>query len=805
MTFLLATVVFPALLVALGLGAGLLVERAAGWRIPGVLLVPIGLAALIGIGQLLTWKPALAPAAAPALWVTGIIGLAAGWRRLRNARPDWWTVAAATGAYVALCAPVLFAGRPTFGGYLLDTTAGIQLVGAEFLLQHGRDFSSIPDSSLRGALEGFFGAQYPSGGHVLLGGVGRPLPVSLIWLYEPYLALMAAMSAPSLNFLLRRSGAPRPLAAAGAFAGAMPALVYAYTQQGSIKEITVLPLLLVLGALLVLTRDMWRAGPRGAIPLGVVAAGGIGAIGLAFGAWLGLIALAALVIGIATAPRDERKPKAVALRVAPVLVLTALLTLPTLASFKTAFGMGDAFDQGNAVAVSDPGNLLRPLLNEQVAGIWLHGTHRLDPGRFFQETYILIGVVIVAALLGVGLIVRRRLVEIGAFLLSCLIVWWVLTRKGTVWTDAKLLVISSPVVMLLAFLGIANLVRGGFRFAGAGLAALIVGGVLVSNAFEYHDTNLAPTDRFEELLSIGERYAGRTPTLLPDFDEYAFFALREMAPDGPGFAFRTQLTGTLRDGALPGYGHSYDLDALPIEHVQAFPTIVMRRSPERSRPPSGFDRVYQGDWYEVWQRRERPRLLVHEPGGGNLRPDSVIRCATVRGAARRAGADGSLRYPLRSRTVVIAPAHTEHSLSWPELPEGISTGGPGDLRTRFQVRRPGRHLLWFKGEFSRPIEVSVDGRRVGKVAYETGGEGSYARPLEVSLDAGSHSLELTKGGGTLHPGDAAPSRLLAIVVQPVDHENVTAAAADRWRPLCEEPLDWLEAVKPGSQPLARVP
>jgi hypothetical protein len=760
---------------------------------------------LIGVGQVLTWKAALAPLAPPAMWAFGAAGLAVGWRRLRDARPDWWAVGAAAGAYLVLCAPVLLAFRPTFGGYLLDTTAGIQLVGAELLVENGRDFSAIPDSALRGALEAYLGGQYPSGGHVLLGGIGRPFPVSLLWLYEPYLAVMAAMSALPLTFLLRRGGAPRWLAAAGAIAGAAPALVYAYVQQGSIKEITALPLLLMLGCLLVLTREMWRAGPRGTIPFAVVGAGGIGAIGLAFSAWLGLVALAALAVALFGAEREQRQPRAVALRVVPAAVLMVVLAIPTFASFSEAFGIADQFDQGNALAVADPGNLLRPLLDEQAAGIWLTGTHRLDPGRWFQETYILIGIALGAALLGIGLIVRRRLVEIGAFVAACLIVWWVLTRKGTVWTDAKLLVLSSPVLMLLAFLGAANLMRGGLRAAGAGVAVLLVGGVLLSDALTYHETNLAPTDRFDELLDIGEQYAGRGPTLVPDFDEYAFYALRDMAPDGPGFASRTARLGVQVDGAPTGYGHSYDLDSLPSRQVQAYPLIVMRRSPERSRPPSGFVRVFRGDSYEVWQRRERPHLLVHEPGGGDLRPDSVIRCAMVRGAARRAGADGSLRYPLRSRTVVIAPAHAEHSPSWPKLPDGISTGAPGDLRARFQVRRPGRHLLWFKGEFSRPIEVSVDGRRVGEVAYETGGEGSYARPLEVSLDAGSHSLELTKGGGTLHPGDAAPSRLLAIVVQPVDQENVTAAAADRWRPLCEEPLDWLEAVKPGSQPLARVP
>jgi hypothetical protein len=432
-----------------------------------------------------------------------------------------------------------------------------------------------------------------------------------------------------------------------------------------------------------------------------------------------------------------------------------------------------------------------------VAGVWLTGTHRLDPGNLFQETYILIGVVLVAVLLGIGLIVRRRLVELGAFVLACFVVWWVLTRKGTIWTDAKLLVISSPVFLLLAFMGATNLLRNGFRAAGVGLAVLMLGGVLWSDALTYHETNLAPTDRFEELLDIGERYAGRGPVLLPDFDEYAFYALRDMAPDGPGFASRTERVAFLTDGGLSGYGHSYDLDLLPADKVQEYPLIVMRRSPERSRPPSGYVRDFEGDFYEVWVRRERPRLLVHEPGVQGFHATAVVRCGDVRRAARRAGDGGTLRFPRRSETVVIAPGRTRHSLSWPKLPDGIGLGAPGELRTRFDVTEPGRHLLWFKGDFSRAAEVRVDGERVGEVAYDSGGEGNYAKPIEVQLDAGTHVLEMSKGGGTLKPGDAAPSRLLAIVVQPPDDESVSERPASDWRPLCNERVDWLEAVSSG--------
>ena len=52
---------FPAVLAVLCLGAGLLVERAAGTRLPGQLLPPLGFAALVAVTQLTTFETATAP------------------------------------------------------------------------------------------------------------------------------------------------------------------------------------------------------------------------------------------------------------------------------------------------------------------------------------------------------------------------------------------------------------------------------------------------------------------------------------------------------------------------------------------------------------------------------------------------------------------------------------------------------------------------------------------------------------------------------------------------------------------------
>src|SRR5262249_26021571 len=143
---------------------------------------------------------------------------------------------------------------------------------------------------------------YPSGGHTALAGVGQLVPVDLIWLYAPYLASMLGLAALVLAFLARRAGLEPLAAAVAGFLAAVPALVYAYLLQGSIKEIVLLPTLMLLGALVVLARETLASGPRALIPLGIVGAAGWSTVGFAFTPWLGLSAVAIVMLGWSAIP-----------------------------------------------------------------------------------------------------------------------------------------------------------------------------------------------------------------------------------------------------------------------------------------------------------------------------------------------------------------------------------------------------------------------------------------------------------------------------------------------------------------------
>jgi hypothetical protein len=798
MAYLAVVVLFPLILSGLSLGAGLAVERLSGVRLPGVLLVPLGFGALVVVSQFTEWRMPLAPLTPLILVAFAIAGLAcsraslaARWR----ARPNgwFWMPLAGVAAYATVAAPELAAFRLTFPGYLLDTTAGIQLQGAARLLAHGHDFTDgYPGYGL--TLVRYFGNGYPSGAHTVLAAVGWLSGQDLLWLFSPYQAVELGFAALALAFLAHRAGLPRPLSAVAGWVAAVPALVYAYALQGSVKELTLMPELILMGALLALAPTLARGGWRAVLPYAVVGAAALGAIGIAASPWVLLFGLALLV---AAAPEVSRRFRSrIAVPGAAVLLgaSTAVLALPTVGPLTTTFALAKNISSTDAQAVSDPGNLLRPLKRIQALGVWLGPSHRIDPVHL-ALTYGLVGIVAVCILLGLAWLWRRRAWAVLATALLSIFAWWAVTQRGTTWTDAKLLVLLSPVLVLVAMLG----ALGRFdehRFEALVLAAAVGYGVLASDAMLYRATNLAPTQRFSELAAIGRQFGGQGPTLATDFDEYSLYLLRDMEVNEPGIAYHGPLT--LQGGASPGYGHSYDTDALDQHDVQLFRTIVTRNSPLVSRPPGNYALVHDGAFYDVWQRAG-PAPRRHLAFGSVQQPAAPASCKVVRQAAGVARADGGhLDAALRpaNATADLARAIGSPNASRATDLEGLTLWllGVARLTDSITVTTPGDYTLWLEGQVDRPLHVYVDGRQVGAPAAQTGGDQNVIRVARVTLAAGVHKISLARAGGGIGPGVDNGTSIDGIVLAPTAAagERVVRVPASAWRSLCGRSLDWLE-------------
>ncbi|HLI59515.1 MAG TPA: hypothetical protein VKV21_07590 [Solirubrobacteraceae bacterium] len=823
MAFIVITFLYPLLLGALSAGAGLLVERCSRAALPSVLVPVVGFCALVVLAQFIVISGATAPATPWVVVFVAVLGFALGWgglaERLRGLR--WsrlWPLLAAVLVYLTVASPLIASGRLTFPGYLLDTTAGIHLATAAYVLQHGMHFPA-PYHAYGAMLRAYDGSGYPDGGQILLGATGLLTGQSLVWMYFPFQVVALAIASLVLYHIARGAGL-RPWAAAGsAWIAGVPALVTAYALMGSIKELTALPALLLIGSFIVDAERGALKERRAAIPLSVGGAAAIAAIGPAAAPWIVLLVIAAAIVaflpGQARSFASGLRSSVRALRRAslvrgggPMIVvgfcLFVVLIIPTLLRLHAALATAGSLSGSNKAAANDPGNLLRPLRFVQVFGVWLGPDHRL-PAQYAYQTYLLIGVVIVAFAAGIWLLILKRTWSVLAWLLASLLVWWLLFERGTEWTDAKVMMLTSPVIVLVAMVG----ALGGLRRLGA--VGLFLGfavgvGVLASDALLYHGTNLAPAPRFEELASIGSRFAGQGPTLVTDFDEYAFFALPTLKIDGPSFA--PDMRGiNVVDGHVPvGYGLSYDPDNLTRD-IQRYRLIVMRRSPRWSRPPGNFELVYDGRYYEVW-RRSGPAPLAHQPlgaasdgFGSTTQPIARARCSVVHrlgDEARRHQA--KLRYATRPAPVIANL--TRASLagivgfgSDAESAPEIVFNGPARVVSRIVIPRTGMYQVWLEGNIgNRRVEVDLDGRPVGGVIDQLGGDGNMSEVATVRLTRGRHTVTLVRGGGSLAPGNGSPTYVDGIYLATelnTDERPITLDPS-RWRSLCGHALDWIE-------------
>jgi hypothetical protein len=290
-----AWVLYPAILLAVFLGQGLLVEAIGGRRLPGALLLPVGLAATTVAGLATTALPATAHLSAAVSVVLALAGYALGAPR-RSLRPDPWAALATAAVFAVFAAPVVLSGEPTFAGYIkLDDTATWFAI-TDRLMEHGRSLAGLPPSSYEATLSFNLAGWYPVGAFIPFG-VGRSLArQDLAWVFQPYLALLAALTALSLYQLaawLRTSDAAR---AAIAFLSAQAALLFSYAMWGGIKELATSALLALAAALLA---ELLTAAPRGgraAAPAALACAALLGC--LSFGAipWLGGLLLAAALL-----------------------------------------------------------------------------------------------------------------------------------------------------------------------------------------------------------------------------------------------------------------------------------------------------------------------------------------------------------------------------------------------------------------------------------------------------------------------------------------------------------------------------
>lgn len=839
---------FPLVLGLVGFGCGALVERAAGRELPLSVRLPCGVALTIGVLDLLTRSTSTVDAAIPA-----VCALAAGGLMFR---PPWrWrardraSVAPAV-VFAVYAAPIVLSGSATWAGYvkLDDTATWLALV--DRTMSAGHTLAGLPTSTYGDTLAAYLTNGYPVGSFLPLGLGHALLGTDIAWLTDPWMAFTGAMLAMSLHRIADRAlghGAPRWGAAVIAAVAAQPALLYGYYLWGGMKEMTGAMLVAAFastaplvwerpygepqesprGASLrskvgrarvsdsqretgraqgaITQREAGRARPsntnafdravavrhvRAAIPALVVVWGMLSALSGGGLVWLvpgGALALVALSQRNGPCLPSTRLLVRGAAAVAVVGGLAAYLALRP----------GGFFATNRAVLTGgkELGNLLGPLRLRQIAGIWLSGDFRTTPSSTVL-TDLPIVVAIVAALAGLVVAIRRGRAELTLYVLCSLTGALIVFQLASPWLGGKALATASPAIVLAALVGCATATHLPLRALAALAGVAIVTGVVWSNALGYHDAALAPHAQFAELEEIGERVAGEGPTLMSDYSPYgARHFLRESEAESAS-ELRSRVDPLLSGRPLEK-ATTADIDQFRTGPLLVYRTLVLRRSPVASRPPSPYTLKLRDRYWEVWQRPAQTgrEVLRHLPLGDPAEPGGVPSCAAVRRLARTVGATRLIAAPA-TNPLVVGAGGGSHPQSWSHGREYLSLKGEGVANLRIAIPQAGRYELWLGGSMSGPVKLKIDGAEMGAARYELQEDGQYVPFGSIALGRGRYEVAISYDGGDWRPGAGGPAATVGPLVlrREAPEAKLLDVPLEAARSLCGRTLDWVEAV-----------
>ncbi|MBN8867755.1 MAG: hypothetical protein J0H98_09385 [Solirubrobacterales bacterium] len=767
------------------------------------------------------------------LSAAGYVGLVTGGPRgpvrrfsdLGLERRHLWPALAALGVFLVFGAPVILSGSPTFAGYVKLDDTSTWLAFTDHVLAHGHSASGLAPSSYEATIQINLSAGYPLGAFIPLG-VGHELTGSdSAWLFQPYLAVMAAFMALVFYELAAPVIRSHGLRAAAIFIAAQPALLVGYAFWGGIKEVATALLVSVLAAGAVGLAGNGRLRSAVVVPIlsGAALIGVMGAGGLP---WLAGIMVGVALLMAARLWRAKRSDgdlgalfRKLALGGLVALVGIAAIGLPTV------FAGGQLFspNQGPLTSAEEMGNLIRPLSLAQYPGPWPVGDFRVEPVSDLASllTSILVFATVVAAGFGLVAAVGRRawgllLLTFGTGLGS-FVVWVV----GSPWVQGKALATGSASFLVLAMVGIGYLLGAGPRaeaegqrrlfpaipdlgLRSIGLLLLIVPcGILVSSALAYHESWLAPQSQLAELSEIGDEFSGEGPALMTEYQAYGVrHFLRRLDAEGAS-ELRRRVIPRL-DGTETEKGAWSDTDELVMDPeeqgVLTYRTLVLRRNPRQSRPPSPYELVWRGKYYDVWQRPENfdaSALIEHRPLGGDLQPAAVPDCAVVQRVAAQAGTTGTVVAAIREPNAVAELPDFPDDWVPDPVNQTLTPLSDGTADGDVKVAEAGRYQVWVGGSARGRVSVEVDGQDAGSARAMLNNNAQFIPLGELDLNAGSLPVSMSyERGGILRPATGGyPFGIGPVILEPVDDAQIVEKTPVDAQRLCGRNLDWIEAVR----------
>ena len=488
------------------------------------------------------------------------------------------------------------------------------------------------------------------------------------------------------------------------------------------------------------------------VPVAIAIAALIGCLSLAGAVWVGPLLVGALVFAIVTT-----SARSAAVRAGLLVALVAAMVAPVLA--------GGALLPPTSSPLDDPsarGNLIEPLSALQALGIWPAGDFRVDADAM-SVTIALCVCAGAAAFAGWLVAARGRRWDLVAYLVGVPAAALAVVLVGSPWVDGKAFAIVSPVLLFAAFLACVWAWSRRHFILGAGVAALLGVGVMWSNALAYHEANLGPREQLAELEKIGETLDGEGPVLTTEYQPFGVrHFLREAEAEGASELRRR--TVPLADDSTLAKGLWADTDDFRADAFEPYEALVLRRSPEQSRPPGEYELEWSGEHYEVWVRADGAMSAAERLPLGEVRsPVAEPDCNEVRALAQ------------------TVPGGTLLAASSAEPVFFAGTSGEAEVDG-------GTYSVWLEGSVRGEANLSVDGEEIASVRHVLNNKGLYAHLADVELTAGTHEISAEVGGSGLAPGSGGASDHGSLAIRRETEAKLRTVIATRLPEAMRPPL-----------------
>jgi hypothetical protein len=797
MDIFLGWLVFPIVLslisVLLGIGIRFLLRNA--FEI--TLVLPVGLAGLILILQLLTTEKFSTVFALPI--VMGIVAMCAISLRQefykffqRNRQQS--LIALVT--YLIYSLPVFASGTPSIAGWIKLDDSATWLAYADRLIEAGRNTFGLQPSSYEAVLQINLNPAtggdpgYPIGAFLPLGAIAKLIGVDPAWAFQPYISFLAATLAVVLFVALRKLIHSLILRSVVSITSTCSALLFGYAMWGGIKEIA-LALFIALLTYFGVTYSARRGSGYSLMPFALVASSILAISGPSGAIWI-LFPFGYLVLIL-----SKEKNNAIETGKSLLVLLIGLLFLCLpIFRIKNILDLKSLFNY--AKGSPDIGNLLGPLARKEILGIWPSGDFRFPPES--NNGPLNLALMIVALLAALGIIYSVKsgyhfvaLIAVSSILISLLFSF------GNAWVGGKALAISSPFVLLSALIGITWLIETE-RFIEASLSSIIVvGGVLLSYVLIYHDVWIAPYAQLKELQQIGQDAKLSPPALMLEYSPYgARHFLRNLSAESAGELRRNLIPMNSGQGVTKGA--SADIDEFPLTSIDPFNTLVLQRSPTASRPPSNYHLLYSKKFYEVWQKDPAANaVLLHKSFGDSSDPGANVNCVDLRALAGRANSTDMLVTAVRDSNITVDFSQNTLPTGWSK---GSSLGGvlapeSGQVSMNVSIKKSGYYLLWLAGSFRGRMQIGVDEKQKFGWGNQINHPNSFTQMGKVYLTAGHHIIQLKYSTPVLMPGvGGSPFEFGPLVLSTTDaNVPLVKIKPNQIQTLCGQRLDWIEVTR----------